>query len=165
MNQLQLEINNQYDSLSCPIEATRKLFRALEASGTFPIRNGVLSIAFVTDAVIAQVHKTFMDDPSATDVITFPTDPKMNSAGEIIVSVDHALDRAKELNEPFSRELSLYLIHGWLHLAGYDDRSKKDRKAMRAAEQKAMTIVEQAAAVGNFKTVNQLFIYFNNYNT
>lgn len=165
MNQLQLEINNQYDSLNCPIEATRKLFSALEASGTFPITNGELSIAFVTDTVIAQVHKTFMDDPSATDVITFPADPKMNSAGEIIVSVDHALDRAKELNEPFSRELSLYLIHGWLHLAGYDDRSEEDRKAMRAAEQKAMAIVEQAAAASNFQNVNQLFICFNNCDT
>ena len=78
----------------------------------------------------------------------------MNSAGEIIVSVDHALDRAKELNEPFSRELSLYLIHGWLHLAGYDDRSAEDRKLMRNAEQKAMAIVEQATAVSNFQIIS-----------
>ena len=151
MNQLQLEINNQYEPLACPIEATRKLLRTLEASGIFPITNGELSIAFVTDEAIAQVHKVFMNDPGSTDVITFPADPKMNSAGEIIVSVDHALDRAKELDEPFSRELSLYLIHGWLHLAGYDDRSEEDRKAMRAAEQKAMMIVEQAAVGDNFR--------------
>ena len=154
MNQLQLEINNQHDSLACPIETTQKLLRTLEVSGKFPITNGALSIAFVTDAVIAQVHKAFMNDPSATDVITFPADQKMNSAGEIIVSVDHALDRAKELNEPFSRELSLYLIHGWLHLAGYDDRSAEDRKLMRNAEQKAMAIVEQATAVSNFQIIS-----------
>jgi probable rRNA maturation factor len=147
MNPLQLEISNQYNPLACPIEATRKLLRALEASGAFPIAGGDLSIVFVTDETIARIHQQFMNEPDATDVITFPANPKMNFAGEIIVSVDHALDRAKELGEPFSRELSLYLIHGWLHLAGYDDHSEEDRKAMRAAEQKALAITEQATAI------------------
>ena len=158
MSQLQLEISNRYNQLACPIEATRKLLGALEASGEFPITDGELSIAFVTDIAIAQVHKTFMNDPSATDVITFPADLKMDSAGEIIISVDHALNQAKALNEPFSRELSLYLIHGWLHLAGYDDRSEEDRIAMRKAEQKALTIVDQTLANKGFelKTCNQL---------
>ena len=151
MSQLQLEINNRYDLLECPIEATRKLVRTLEASGIFPIANGELSIAFVTDAAIANVHQTFMDDPTVTDVITFPACPEMKSAGEIIVSVDRALEQSKKLNEPFSRELSLYLIHGWLHLAGYDDLSDKDRMAMRAAEKKAMGIVSQVEADENFR--------------
>lgn len=151
MSQLQLEISNRYDSLSCPVAATRKLLRTLESSGAFPIATGDLSIAFVTDEAIARVHKVFMNDPSATDVITFPPDPKMNFAGEIIVSIDHALDKAKELNESFSRELSLYLIHGWLHLAGYDDHAESDRTTMREAEQKAMNIASQAQAIENFQ--------------
>jgi probable rRNA maturation factor len=151
MSPLQLEINNQYDQLACPIEATRKLLRALDDSGAFPIIKGELSIAFVTDPAIAQVHKAFMDDPSTTDVITFPADPEMDFAGEIIVSVDQALDRAKELNEPFSRELSLYLIHGWLHLAGYDDHSEQDQALMRTAEQSALKIIDQASAGDDFR--------------
>lgn len=156
MSQLQLEISNQYDSLACPIEATQKLLRTIESSGAFPIANGELSIAFVTDEAIAHVHEVFMNDPSATDVITFPPDLNMNFAGEIIVSVDHALDQAKELNESFSRELSLYLIHGWLHLAGYDDRTVKDQTAMRAAEQKAMKIASQAQVIENFRMTSAI---------
>ena len=154
MARLSLEINNQYDQLACPIETTRELFGILETSGLFPIAKGELSIAFVTDEAIAKVHETFMDDPSATDVITFPADPTMDFAGEIIVSVDHARNHAKKLNEPFSRELSLYLIHGWLHLAGYDDHSEKDRIAMREAEQLVLSIVDQTATGNGFKLIS-----------
>lgn len=151
MSQRQLEISNWYDPLTCPVEATRELLHALEDSGEFPIARGELSIAFVTDTAIAKVHETFMNEPTATDVITFPADATMDFAGEIIVSVDHAIEQAKTLNEPFSRELSLYLIHGWLHLAGYDDRSEEDRTKMRQAEQRALAIAAQTSASKGFK--------------
>ena len=141
MSQIQLEINNRYSGLADPESASRQLFAAIEASGEFPITPGELSIVFVNDEEIGQIHDDFMDDPAPTDVITFPADTEMESAGEIIVSVDHAQSKAIELGETFSDELSLYLIHGWLHLAGYDDRNDSDRAAMRAAEQKAIGIL------------------------
>ena len=148
---LSLEINNQSSSLFNPEAAAIALFEAINASGKFPINEGELSIAFVSDAEIAQVHADFMDDPSPTDVITFPAQPEMKSAGEIIVSVDHAHSRAAELGEPFSRELSLYLVHGWLHLAGYDDSKESDRAKMREAEQKALLILDEADQAIEFK--------------
>ena len=148
---LSLEINNQYSSLINPKDAAIALFEAIHASGRFPINDGELSIAFVSDAEIAQVHADFMDDSSPTDVITFPAQPEMKSAGEIIVSVDHAHSRAAELGEPFSRELSLYLVHGWLHLAGYDDSKESDRAKMREAEQKALLILDEADQAIEFK--------------
>ena len=141
MNQVQLEVSSRYKSLADPEEATRALFAAIEKSGQFPITAGELSIVFVDDNEIAQIHADFMDDPTPTDVITFPADELMESAGEIIVSVDHAQMKATELNLPFSRELSLYLIHGWLHLAGFDDRNEEDRAKMRQAEQQALALV------------------------
>jgi len=138
---LQLEINNQYKSLAKPEAPVRAIFSAIDRSGKFPIGDGELSIAFVNDTAIARVHADFMADPTPTDVITFPADAAMDSAGEIIVSVDHAISRAEELGVPFSRELSLYLIHGWLHLAGYDDRSETDRRRMRRAEEDALALL------------------------
>lgn len=148
---LSLEINNQSSSLFNPEAATIALFEAIHASGRFPINEGELSIAFVSDAEIARLHANFMNDSSPTDVITFPAQPEMKSAGEIIVSVDHAHSRAAELGEPFSRELSLYLVHGWLHLAGYDDRKESDRAKMRKAEQKALLILDKADQAIEFK--------------
>ena len=153
MNPLQLEISNQYNRLAGPETDTVALFRALEASGDFPISTGELSIVFVSDSAIGKIHNDFMGDPNPTDVITFPANRAMGSAGEIIVSVDHARSRAKELGEPFSRELSLYLVHGWLHLAGYDDRNDADRAAMRIAEQQALAILDQAAASSAFQII------------
>jgi probable rRNA maturation factor len=141
---LSLETNNAYRPLDAPESAAVILFNILHASGRFPISEGELSIAFVDDVQIAQVHADFMDDPTPTDVITFPANPEMESAGEIIVSVDHARSRSAELREPFSRELSLYLIHGWLHLAGYDDRNESDRAKMREAEQIALGLMDAA---------------------
>ncbi len=150
MQTISLEINNQYNDLVDPEPEALALFQALEKSGQFPITAGELSIVFVNDATIAQVHDDFMGDPSPTDVITFPANAEMESAGEIIVSVDHAQSRAAELGEPFSRELSLYLVHGWLHLAGFDDRNEADRAAMRLAEQRALGVLDAAGIGGGF---------------
>ena len=136
------EIRNQCKTLADPQQATLARCRALENSGAFPISHGELSIAFVDDAIIARIHADFMDAPAPTDVITFPADPEMDSAGEIIISVDHAHARAAELDLPFSRELTLYLIHGWLHLAGFDDRNEPDRVRMQEAEDKALALVD-----------------------
>ncbi|MGJ8654259.1 MAG: rRNA maturation RNase YbeY [Opitutaceae bacterium] len=144
MQTISLEVSNQYSTLIEPEAEAEALFRTIEQSEQFPIQAGELSIVFVDDATIAQVHADFMDDPTPTDVITFPANTEMQSAGEIIVSVDHARSRAFELGEPFSRELSLYLVHGWLHLAGYDDRNEADRAQMRLAEQKALSLLDRA---------------------
>ena len=55
-------------------------------------------------------------------------------AAEIYVSVDRARAVARDRGERVERELALYLVHGALHLCGFDDRSAKDRARMRAAE-------------------------------
>jgi probable rRNA maturation factor len=122
----------------------------LERSQSFPISSGELSVAFVDDRTIAEIHERFMGDPTATDVITFPADAEMDCAGEIIISVDHARTRATEMNVPFSQELSLYLVHGWLHLAGYDDKEEDDRSKMRQAEADAMAIINNSSEAKQF---------------
>ncbi len=148
---LQLEINNLYKTLAEPETAAVRLLRRLEASGAFPIGDGELSIALVDDATIARIHHDFMGDPSPTDVITFPADFAMETAGEIVVSVDRARNRSVELREPFSHELSLYLVHGWLHLAGYDDRKREDRQKMRRAERSALRCIGVAGDFPGFR--------------
>ena len=141
---IQVKISNHYDRLNSPEHTTRALFKAIERSKKFPIKPGELSVAFVNDEQISEIHADFLDKQAPTDVITFQADTQMQSAGEIIVSVDHALSRAKELDVCFSRELCLYLLHGWLHLSGYDDKSKSERLKMRTAEQESFAILDKA---------------------
>ncbi|MCR6656234.1 MAG: rRNA maturation RNase YbeY [Opitutus sp.] len=122
------------------LDAHRALFR-----GGCPA--GELSLAFLTDRALAQLHADFLDDPTTTDVITFEGDtalglpPGAGSAGEICVSADTAAAYAREHGRDFSSELTLYVVHGWLHLAGYDDLQPAKKREMRRAEARAMKLL------------------------
>lgn len=102
---------------------------------------GELSLVFFNDARLAQLHGDFLDDPTTTDVITFEGLPEAGSAGEICVSADTAARFAREHALDFSHELTLYVVHGWLHLAGYDDLQPQKKRRMRAAEARAMKLL------------------------
>ncbi len=112
--------------------------------------NGELSIAFLTDKAIARIHADFLQDPTATDVITFEGNTQFGSAGEICVSADTAAHYAAEHDHNLSEELTLYVIHGWLHLAGYDDLKPAKKRLMRAAEKRAMTLLTKAKILPRF---------------
>ena len=127
---------------------------------------GELSLVFLTDPALARIHADFMGDPTATDVITFAGDPTAGLAGEICVSADTAARfvglplvgkprpgrrQAPALQSSFAAELTLYVVHGWLHLAGYDDLRPAKKRRMRAAEKRAMTVLQQAKAVPAFR--------------
>lgn len=111
---------------------------------------GELSLALLTDPALAKLHADFLDDPTTTDVITFEGDVAFGVAGEICVSVDTALAYAKKHARAFREELTLYLVHGWLHLAGYDDLVPAKKRLMRAAEKRAMRLLSEADAIPNF---------------
>ena len=112
---------------------------------------GELSVALLTDPALALLHGRFLGDPSATDVITFGGDAASGTAGEICVSVDAAARQALARRTGLSGELTLYLVHGWLHLAGYDDLTAAGRRAMRRAEARAMRILSGLSALPRFK--------------
>ncbi len=112
---------------------------------------GELSLAFLADGALARLHGRFLGDPSATDVITFGGDPAGGAAGEICVSVDAAARRAGRSVAGLSREATLYVVHGWLHLAGYDDTAPAAKRSMRRAEARAMAILARAGAIPRFK--------------
>lgn len=110
----------------------------LDALPDFRIGSGELSIVFLSDAALAQMHDEYCGDPSPTDVITFEGDADMDFAGEIYISVERAQLEAPHHGHSFIQELILYLVHGWLHLAGLDDIDESDRVQMRAAERQIM---------------------------
>lgn len=114
------------------------LFEKLNNLKKFKIHEGELSVVLMTTQQIIQLHADYLDDPTPTDVITFPGDPSMQFAGEICVCVDVAKERAMEFENSFEEELKLYLIHGWLHLAGYKDETEEEIAAMRQAEEEIL---------------------------
>jgi len=144
------QVANQVEELSLQEQQVETLFRTLDSDGSFDPPVGELSIAFVSKEEISQIHDQFMGDPSATDVITFPGDPTENLAGEICVCPQVALEYAKTHESNFTTELNLYLVHGYLHLCGFDDINEADRAEMRKAESQAMAILEKADAIASF---------------
>ncbi|MFI3290751.1 MAG: rRNA maturation RNase YbeY [Opitutales bacterium] len=103
---------------------------------------GDLSIAVFDEEMISKLHADFLNDPSDTDVITFDGDD-FDFAGEICVNAQRALKLASQFNHSPSKELSLYIAHGYLHLAGIDDIAPEDALIMRASEKKALDCLEK----------------------
>ncbi|MDE0827082.1 MAG: rRNA maturation RNase YbeY [Akkermansiaceae bacterium] len=85
-----------------------------------------VSVSLLDDVMIGEVHGQYMDDPSPTDVITFP----YGESGEVLISVETAAEHAKEYAVGWEREVTLYLVHGILHLCGYEDADEEGRQRM-----------------------------------
>lgn len=112
--------------------------------------SGMLSIALMTGPQLSRIHAQFLDDPSPTDVITFPGDPEHAFAGEICVSVSRAWSACRKHQTSFAEELTLYIVHGCLHLAGYDDHSEQDIAAIRKAERSTMAHLRSEGRIPGF---------------
>ena len=150
----EIHLHNAHPKLRIDRRAVARALRVLDHAaddfegGPGP---GELSVAFLTDAALARLHADFLDDPSNTDVITFEAQPALGSAGEICVSADTARTYASERGHDFSEELTLYVVHGWLHLAGYDDLQPAKKRRMRTAEARAMALLRAARALPAFR--------------
>lgn len=91
-----------------------------------------LSVYFISKKKILELHEEFFGDPSPTDCISFPLDEE--HLGEIFVCPKTALEYSKKHKLDPLEETALYMIHGLLHLIGYDDLNEKDRRIMRKKE-------------------------------
>jgi probable rRNA maturation factor len=146
-------IANRHPRLRVDRRALPRLIATLDAhaarfQGGCPA--GELSLVLLTDAALAKLHAEFLHDPTPTDVITFAGHPALGLAGEVCVSADTAAAFARRHRRDFSAELTLYLVHGWLHLAGYDDLVPAKKRVMRRAEARALRLLRAARAVPAF---------------
>jgi probable rRNA maturation factor len=94
--------------------------RALEVLGLSKVE---LSIVLVSDAQIKRLNKLYRNKDKPTDVLSFPIGEKVNGwliLGDIVISVDTAKRQAQELGYSLEEELKRLLVHGLVHLLGYD---------------------------------------------
>ena len=98
-----------------------------------------LSFAFVDNNEIKRLNKKYFDSDDVTDVIAFPLNNHNNSLnGEIVVSVETAVDTAVKENVDVEGEIVLYVVHGLLHLLGYSDVNREDAIIMHEKESKIL---------------------------
>lgn len=94
-----------------------------------------LSIAFVDNKEIKKLNNRYFSSDEITDVIAFPLNDHKNALnGEIVVSVEAAVDTAGNRDIDIEGEIILYVVHGLLHLLGYRDGNKNDAKIMHEKE-------------------------------
>lgn len=103
---------------------------------------GDLSYMFCSDAKILEVNKQYLQHDYYTDIITFDYCEGEVVSGDMFISVETVGSNAEEYKETFERELHRVIIHGVLHLCGLKDKSEADAKKMRAAEERALSILE-----------------------
>lgn len=135
---MQVETFNEHATYT--ILDVKPIIEALESY--IPIGYSEISVAFVTEQTICSLHERFLQNPDPTDVITFPAANKdEEKMGEICISVDEALKYCNKIHS-LEDELTLYLVHGWLHLAHYDDIKEEDRLIMRQKEKEVLEFLQ-----------------------
>jgi probable rRNA maturation factor len=135
---IEVEISNMQVHLPVDREELARLVRrVLEREGH---RRGSISIALVDQATIHGLNRTHLGHDWPTDVISFPlSDPHdPDWTGELVVSAEMADTTAREIGVEPSHELALYIVHGLLHLCGYDDTVESDANRMRRREEETL---------------------------
>jgi probable rRNA maturation factor len=139
---MEIEIANSYDELKNPELKIHQIITSIQNS-SYTIADGILSIVICNEATICRIHEQFLGDPSPTDVITFPGDINDNFTGEIFISVDQAKKNAHAFQTSIDHELTLYLVHGCLHLYGLNDKTDSEKNAMRKGEEELLTRIKK----------------------
>jgi probable rRNA maturation factor len=88
-------------------------------------------VLIVSDPRMASLHRQFMNESGPTDVITF-------QHGEIFLSADTARRNARRFGNALARELRLYVVHGLLHLHGFDDRDEGSARKMQIVQRRIL---------------------------
>jgi probable rRNA maturation factor len=108
--------------------ALKRCFNLRKHDRTDLARASEIHVLLVSDRRISELHRRFMRIDGPTDVITF-------QHGEIFISVETAKRQASEHRTTLMHELQLYIVHGLLHLAGYDDRDTRRAEEMNRIQQ------------------------------
>jgi len=124
---MKLEIANLQRSLSLDVKEVRRVVRRVQRQEGQDL---ALSLVFVDDRRIRELNRRFLGRNTVTDVLAFPGEP----VAEVIVNAEKAVSEAQKRGLEPSAELMLYVIHGVLHLLGYDDQSASAVKLMRRRE-------------------------------
>lgn len=102
-----------------------------------------LNYIFCSDEFLIDINQKFLKHNTLTDIITFGYVEKPIISGEIYLSVNRIKENSVRYNIPFENELFRVIIHGLLHLCGYDDKTKADKQTMREREDYYLQMVKE----------------------
>ncbi|SHK59538.1 rRNA maturation RNase YbeY [Rhodothermus profundi] len=136
----ELEIVYAHPSRRLPRRLIRRLVQAVLEGERVRLR--YLSLVLADHAVVRELNRTYLGHDYNTDVLSFPlTETPGVVEGEIYVDLDTAAERHAEFGATFTQEACRYVVHGLLHLVGYNDAAPEDRKRMHQLEDRYLQAV------------------------
>jgi probable rRNA maturation factor len=150
LNQVIVQIDERFTEAVDAGEIERQVIRALQVVA--PAEPATLTIVITGDTTSQDLNRDYLGIDAPTDVLAFSqaegaTIPNLGTEprylGDVIVSYERAVAQADELNEPLERELSRLVIHGTLHLLGYDDQRETDRQRMWEIQERLLAWTSQ----------------------
>ncbi len=105
-------------------------------------RIGDISIIFCSDNYILDINQRYLQHDYFTDIITFDYCEGDKLSGDLFISIDSVKENAMEYGSEFSDELNRVIVHGILHLIGYDDHTEEDIAMMRKKENYYLSLRE-----------------------
>lgn len=127
-------------NFSLPNPRKRSLWvkRAIAGEG-FVLKT--LNYIFCSDDYLLSVNREYLQHDTYTDIITFNNSDADDAVeADIFISIDRVAENARDRNIPFEEELDRVLIHGVLHLVGYDDKSSAETRLMREKEEAYLSL-------------------------
>jgi len=128
---MEIDIHQLPDKLNLTPKQLVDIVKAL--AGHINLQADSIACIFVDDEYLADMHGRYLDDPDKTDVITFDLGEQAIQ-GEIYISYQRAVEQAALFQVTYEAEVIRLIIHGLLHLAGYDDIEEADRIEMKRLE-------------------------------
>lgn len=102
----------------------------------FKFNIGEVAIIFTSDNYLLNINIDYLKHDYLTDIITFNYSSKNKISGDLFISVDRVFENSKDFSASFIFELHRVMVHGVLHLLGFNDQSDKEVKEMRFQEEK-----------------------------
>ena len=97
-------------------------------------RIGDINIIFCDDAFLFMKNEKYLNHSTLTDILTFDCSTEKSISGDIFISTERVKENAAKYKVLFTNELNRVMIHGILHLLGYNDKTRKEKKIMREKE-------------------------------
>ena len=105
---------------------------------------GLFEFTFIDNKKIKEINKAHLKKTYATDIISFNLGSTTNPIGDIYISTEKAQENAIKLNKDLNSEIKLLIVHGILHLLGYEDYTEKQKQIMQKEEERVLNILENS---------------------
>lgn len=118
----------------------KEWLRLVAESEVFTLGN--ISVIFCSDNYILDINQKYLQHDYFTDIITFDYSEGGMISGDLFISVDSVRENSVEYGTEFEDELHRVIVHGILHLIGYDDHTEDEIKTMRSKEDYYLSLFE-----------------------